>query len=167
MREVLNPFKFDFGIGLTGQLNGLQFGLTQVKYHSSGLHTLILGGRSHDGCILRRCVERKKSNDDVQAEVLKWFHEITVFSFRVSVKCGIVFSMAPETGKWIFALGLVFVAVGAGVYFFHDKLGWIGRLPGDIRVEREGFRFYFPFTTLLILNAVIWVALRLYKELQK
>lgn len=54
--------------------------------------------------------------------------------------------MNAETGKYIIIPGLLLMLVGAAVYFFHDKLNWVGRLPGDIRIERENFRFYFPFT---------------------
>lgn len=42
---------------------------------------------------------------------------------------------------------------------------WFGRLPGDIRIEREGFSFYFPIVTMVVisvvLSAVLWVVRRL------
>lgn len=69
-----------------------------------------------------------------------------------------------ETGKWIIIAGVLIVLIGVIVYFFHDKLGWIGRLPGDIRIERENFRFYFPFTTMLLLSVVISLLIRLIKR---
>lgn len=52
-------------------------------------------------------------------------------------------------------LGVVIVAVGIIVYFFGNKLGWIGHLPGDIRVERDNFRFYFPITTMLLFSLLL------------
>ncbi len=69
-----------------------------------------------------------------------------------------------EPGKWIIIAGVLIVLIGVIVYFFHDKLGWIGRLPGDIRIERENFRFYFPFTTMLLLSVVISLLIRLIKR---
>lgn len=48
-------------------------------------------------------------------------------------------------------LGLVLVAVGLLVQLFPG----LGRLPGDLRIERPGFTFYFPITTCLLLSAVI------------
>lgn len=69
-----------------------------------------------------------------------------------------------ETGKWIIIAGVLIVLIGVIVYFFHDKLGWIGRLPGDIRIERENFRFYFPFTTILLLSVVVSLLIRLIKR---
>ena len=69
--------------------------------------------------------------------------------------------MNSETGKWIIIAGAIIILVGAIVYFFHDKLHWIGRLPGDIRIEKENFRFYFPITTMILLSLVaaliIWI----------
>ncbi len=69
-----------------------------------------------------------------------------------------------EPGKWIIIAGVLIVLIGVIVYFFHDKLGWIGRLPGDIRIERENFRFYFPFTTMLLLSVVVSLLIRLIKR---
>ena len=63
--------------------------------------------------------------------------------------------MNAETGKWIIAAGVFIVAAGIIVYFFHDKLNWIGRLPGDIRIEKENFRFYFPITTMILLSLLV------------
>ncbi len=65
--------------------------------------------------------------------------------------------MSSDTGKWIIIIGIVLVVTGIVLYFFHDKLGWVGRLPGDIHVEKKNFRFYFPITTLIIINVVILI----------
>ena len=69
--------------------------------------------------------------------------------------------MQSDTGKYFIIAGLVIVLLGVIIYFFHDKLHWIGRLPGDIRIERENFRFYFPITTMIILSILITVIIRL------
>lgn len=57
--------------------------------------------------------------------------------------------MSP--GRVLIVLGLVLVAVGLLVQLFPG----LGRLPGDLRIERPGFTFYFPITTSLLLSAVI------------
>lgn len=54
--------------------------------------------------------------------------------------------------------------IGLIVYFFGDKLHWIGRLPGDIRVERENFRFYFPVTTMILLSLLLTLIVNLMKR---
>ncbi|RVU01423.1 DUF2905 domain-containing protein [Mucilaginibacter limnophilus] len=48
-----------------------------------------------------------------------------------------------ETGKYIIIAGAVILLAGLLVYFWGDKLNWLGHLPGDIRIERENLRFYF------------------------
>jgi hypothetical protein len=69
--------------------------------------------------------------------------------------------MNSETGKWVIGIGVVIILVGIVIYFFHDKLNWIGRLPGDIRIEKDNFRFYFPITTMILLSLlgtfIIWL----------
>jgi hypothetical protein len=57
--------------------------------------------------------------------------------------------MDQNTGKWIMIAGIGGIIVGILIYFLHHKLNWIGRLPDDIRVESENFRFYFPVTTII------------------
>ena len=72
--------------------------------------------------------------------------------------------LKAETGKWIILAGVLVILIGIIIYFFHDKLRWIGRLPGDIRIERENFRFYFPFTTMLLASAMISLLIRIIKR---
>ena len=43
-------------------------------------------------------------------------------------------------------------------------LGWVGKLPGDFRVERGNFRFYFPLATSLLFSIVVTLALRLFSR---
>ena len=72
--------------------------------------------------------------------------------------------MNQETGKYILIIGLGVILIGAIIYFFHDKLHWIGRLPGDIRVEKENFRFYFPITTMIIVSVLLTIIIRLIRK---
>ena len=62
-------------------------------------------------------------------------------------------------------LGLVIAGVGL-VWILAPAIPWLGRLPGDIRIERENFRFYFPLVTCLLLSLalslVVWV-IRLFR----
>lgn len=60
-----------------------------------------------------------------------------------------------EIGKWIFIVGIIIAIFGLLFYFFGNKLGWIGHLPGDISIVRENFSFYFPITSMLLISIVI------------
>lgn len=72
--------------------------------------------------------------------------------------------MSPDTGKYIILIGGAIVVIGIIIYFFHDKLHWIGHLPGDIRVERENFRFYFPITTMIIFSILLTVIISIIRR---
>ena len=41
-----------------------------------------------------------------------------------------------QTGKYIIVFGGLIIVIGLVVYLFGNKLHWIGRLPGDIRIEK-------------------------------
>lgn len=72
--------------------------------------------------------------------------------------------MNNATGKYIIITGTIIILVGIIIYFFHDKLNWIGKLPGDIRVEKENFKFYFPLTTMILLSLAITLIISLVKK---
>jgi hypothetical protein len=55
--------------------------------------------------------------------------------------------------KWLIAIGLALIVVGL-LWPWLSKLG-LGRLPGDIAIERGNLRLYFPITTCLIVSVVI------------
>ena len=54
--------------------------------------------------------------------------------------------------KILLAAGALLIALGLLAWAFQGRLNWLGRLPGDIRIERENFRFYFPITTMILLS---------------
>ena len=61
-------------------------------------------------------------------------------------------------------IGGVILVAGLLVYFFGDRWQWIGRLPGDIRIEKENTRFYFPVTTMILFSLVLTIILHLVKK---
>jgi hypothetical protein len=67
-------------------------------------------------------------------------------------------------GKFLVGLGAVLVLIGLIVWLAADKLSWFGRLPGDIAVERPGFRFYAPITTMILLSIGLSVFLWLFNK---
>ncbi len=73
--------------------------------------------------------------------------------------------MNSDTGKWIIITGVFIIVAGVIIYFFHDKLHWIGRLPGDIRIEKENFRFYFPLVTMIVLSLLVTLMVNIIKRL--
>jgi hypothetical protein len=72
--------------------------------------------------------------------------------------------MNNATGKYIIIIGALVIVIGIIIYFFHDKLNWIGKLPGDIRVEKKNFKFYFPITTMILLSLAITLIVNLVRK---
>ncbi|HZF64545.1 MAG TPA: DUF2905 domain-containing protein [Chitinophagaceae bacterium] len=72
--------------------------------------------------------------------------------------------MDQNWGRYIIFVGIGIILIGILIYFLHDKLHWIGRLPGDIRVERKNFRFYFPITTMILASLLLTVIVSLIKK---
>jgi hypothetical protein len=59
-----------------------------------------------------------------------------------------------ELGKFVVIMGVVATLVGLVLWSgFAPK--WLGRLPGDIRIEREHSSFYFPVVTCIVLSVVL------------
>jgi len=71
--------------------------------------------------------------------------------------------MDSQSGKYVMMIGGAIVAIGAIIYFFGGNLKWLGHLPGDIHIEKENFRFYFPITTAILLNLLLFWLFRVWK----
>ena len=64
--------------------------------------------------------------------------------------------------RWLIGIGLVLVLVGL-LWPWLSRLG-LGRLPGDIHIERDGFNFFFPITTGLIISVVLTLILWIFRR---
>lgn len=68
--------------------------------------------------------------------------------------------MTQHPGWLLIGLGMVIVVVGVA-WLLVPSIPWLGKLPGDIRIERENVSFYFPIVTCLlisvVLSGVIWL----------
>jgi len=73
--------------------------------------------------------------------------------------------MNSETGKWLIAAGFLILVAGVLIYFFHDKLQWLGKLPGDISIRKDNFSFYFPFTTMLLCSGLLTLIIKIIKKI--
>jgi len=68
-----------------------------------------------------------------------------------------------ELGKFVVVTGVVITVVGLVMWSgFASK--WLGRLPGDIRIEREHSAFYFPIVTCIILSIVLSLLLSIFRR---
>jgi hypothetical protein len=54
-------------------------------------------------------------------------------------------------GKFFIIFGIIIILLGAVLLLF-GKIPWLGRLPGDIIIQRRNFTFYFPLATSIIIS---------------
>ena len=63
-----------------------------------------------------------------------------------------------DIGKMLVGFGLL-IALAGVVLVLVGRVPWIGRLPGDIHIQRGTFIFYFPLATSLLLSVVLTLLL--------
>jgi hypothetical protein len=57
-------------------------------------------------------------------------------------------------GKILIIIGLLIIILGI-LFLFAGRIPWIGRLPGDIVIERKNINLYIPITTSIILSILL------------
>ena len=67
-----------------------------------------------------------------------------------------------ELGRLFVIVGLVIIVTGALLWSGYG--GWLGRLPGDIRVERGNSGFYFPIVTCIVISVVLSLLMWLFRR---
>jgi len=66
-------------------------------------------------------------------------------------------------GKWLIVGGVMLILLGIAAQT--GVLSWLGRLPGDIRIERPGFSFFFPLTTMIVVSALLSLVVQILRRL--
>jgi hypothetical protein len=66
-------------------------------------------------------------------------------------------------GKSLIAIGIVLVVLGL-LFSLGSKIPWLGRLPGDIYIQRGNFTFYFPLATSIVISLIITLVLYLFRR---
>jgi hypothetical protein len=68
-----------------------------------------------------------------------------------------------EIGKILMVAGAVLLAVGAAIYFLKG-VPFLGKLPGDIFIQKKNFSFYFPLATSLLLSLLLTLFFYLFRK---
>lgn len=66
--------------------------------------------------------------------------------------------------KLLIALGALLIVVGV-IWYLGGRYLNLGRLPGDLVVERPGFRFYFPLATCIVISVVLTLIFTVWQRL--
>jgi hypothetical protein len=72
-----------------------------------------------------------------------------------------MFQLSGILGKFLIGVGLFIVILGV-VLLLVPKIPFLGRMPGDIVVQRENFTFYFPVVTSVLLSVILTIILNLF-----
>lgn len=68
-----------------------------------------------------------------------------------------------ELGKGLMLFGAILLGAGF-VLSFAGKIPFLGRLPGDIHIKREGFVFYFPLATSIVISLLLSLLFSLFRR---
>lgn len=60
-----------------------------------------------------------------------------------------------ELGKFLVITGIVIAGIGTMLLLFKDGIPFLGKLPGDIVIEKKNFTFYFPLATSILLSIIL------------
>ena len=71
--------------------------------------------------------------------------------------------MMRELGKFVAAIGVIITLVGLTMWGGLVPK-WLGRLPGDIRIEREHSVFYFPIVTCIVVSILLSLLLSIFRR---
>ena len=69
----------------------------------------------------------------------------------------------PEVGKFLVIIGIAIVVLGF-ILWTGIGAGFLGKLPGDIRIERGNSVFYFPIVTCIIVSIVLSLIFSLFRR---
>jgi hypothetical protein len=69
-----------------------------------------------------------------------------------------------EIGKFVVILGAVLVVVGVVLWRFPGLFAWVGKLPGDISVQKGNFSFYFPVATCILVSIILTLVSWLFRR---
>ncbi len=67
-------------------------------------------------------------------------------------------------GKYVIFAGIILVILGLILHFAGNSLGWLGRLPGDIRIEKENHRIYIPITSMILISIILTLIINIIRK---
>ena len=83
-------------------------------------------------------------------------------SFACPVACTDLFAMR-EMGRFLLIIGAVVFLIGL-IFWSGFAPKWLGRLPGDIRIERGNSVFYFPIVTCIVISILLSLIMSIFRR---
>nr|HID57919.1 DUF2905 domain-containing protein [Desulfobacterales bacterium] len=66
-------------------------------------------------------------------------------------------------GRLLIVVGLIITGIGL-ILSLAPRIPWLGKLPGDIYIQKEHFQFYFPITTCIIVSIILTLLFSIFKR---
>ena len=66
-------------------------------------------------------------------------------------------------GSSIILMGIAFIIIGV-IVMFHDKIPFLGKMPGDISIKGKNTSFYFPIVTCIVISIILTILLNLFSK---
>ena len=68
--------------------------------------------------------------------------------------------------RWFIFAGIILIVIGLILYFAPSLVNWFGKLPGDIRIEKENSKVFLPITSMIIISIVLTFIINLMRYLK-
>ncbi|KQC13676.1 MAG: hypothetical protein APR63_07865 [Desulfuromonas sp. SDB] len=65
------------------------------------------------------------------------------------------------TARWLIIIGILLIGLGLSFHFAPWLFNWFGKLPGDIRIDTDNFKFYLPLGSMIVISIVLSLVLTL------
>jgi uncharacterized membrane protein HdeD (DUF308 family) len=69
-----------------------------------------------------------------------------------------------QMARWFVITGIILIAAGLLLHFVPGAFNWLGRLPGDIRIETGKTKIYIPITTMIIISLILTLIVRVLRH---
>ncbi len=70
-------------------------------------------------------------------------------------------------GKFLVVIGLLILVIGIAILIFGNIFSWFGKLPGDIKIQKENFTFYAPITSMILISVILSLIINFIMKLFK
>ena len=72
-----------------------------------------------------------------------------------------------NAGRWLIIAGIILAVAGLIIRYAPWLVSWFGKLPGDIRIEKENSKVFIPITSMVIISIALSILFNLFRIFRK
>jgi uncharacterized protein HemY len=69
--------------------------------------------------------------------------------------------------RWFIIAGIILIVIGVLLYLAPWLFNWFGKLPGDIRIEKENSKVFFPITSMIVISVILTIVINVIRYIGK